>query len=290
MINRHENVNDLNLEKSCMFCHASPLSKEHVWGKWLKNYYGISGNNTFRGTHTVTEYDSEMKPFPAAGRLRKNGHDLSTTAKVVCRTCNNEWMSRIDSAARNAYISINALPLRYLSKKQSSALKTWATMRALIWERINLTNALSPLEKTPYHTVAFNYFICRWLDFKKTLSPPTDVHFFISKVKNGASNAGSHNIYWLPVFKADGSVQWRSTTVLFTGHYMLVVTNIPASISACQTYKSPSRESVFSEITEKTGTVIANDAIYSDVHLDDMIASATEGQAGNRLRRFHEVV
>jgi hypothetical protein len=72
--------------KECAFCPATAkLSGEHLWSDWMKTIF--AGKN-----FTFTQRDSEGK---ATNVWRSSKIDL--TAKVVCKSCNESWMSRLES-------------------------------------------------------------------------------------------------------------------------------------------------------------------------------------------------
>jgi len=75
--------------RQCAFCNNDASSGEHLWSDWIGRLFTSRGYN-FR--HLNTEGDiAERWQAPT----------ISTKAKVVCRHCNNTWMSDIETDAKS---------------------------------------------------------------------------------------------------------------------------------------------------------------------------------------------
>jgi len=69
--------------RSCAFCpETANLSAEHILGKWM--------NRLFSGKGRIKYVDGR------GNKWEKVAKDFDWTAKVVCKTCNNTWMSEIE--------------------------------------------------------------------------------------------------------------------------------------------------------------------------------------------------
>ncbi len=75
--------------ESCIFCGSSELTEEHLVADWAVRAFLRSRrtDGTFSGT------------FVAPETMRIDASPPPSTARVVCRSCNNEWLSVIDSEA-----------------------------------------------------------------------------------------------------------------------------------------------------------------------------------------------
>jgi hypothetical protein len=76
--------------RQCAFCNSDASSGEHLWSDWIGRLFTSSGYN-FRHVNT----DGNLSQ-------RWQAPSLSTKAKVICRECNNTWMSTIESDAKSA--------------------------------------------------------------------------------------------------------------------------------------------------------------------------------------------
>ncbi len=79
----------------CLFCgKRGDMSKEHVFSKWISKYLPDPALN-----HKVTSSDDSWLPeHMRRTPLNKTvaGATGSRTFKIVCRTCNNGWMSDME--------------------------------------------------------------------------------------------------------------------------------------------------------------------------------------------------
>ena len=86
--------------RRCYFCgDIGPMSKEHAWPQWL----GVGAVVEPTRTNTVVGFhQTSADTFTELPNLRtiKQGSVLTTKTREVCRRCNNQWMSTLESAAR----------------------------------------------------------------------------------------------------------------------------------------------------------------------------------------------
>lgn len=69
--------------RTCAFClEAAKLSAEHILGRWM--------NKLFHGRGKIKYVDGR------GNQWEKVATEFDWTAKVVCRACNNTWMSAIE--------------------------------------------------------------------------------------------------------------------------------------------------------------------------------------------------
>jgi len=83
----------------CIFCRGRGLSKEHLFSDWLRVLFPRHAGHT----HTLGEavrFDAQNNPTFAT--TQHQGHSGTKKFRIVCKRCNNEWLSGIDDAARIA--------------------------------------------------------------------------------------------------------------------------------------------------------------------------------------------
>jgi hypothetical protein len=79
----------LHQPDGCIFCGSSDLTEEHLIAAWV-----------FRAFHRSRRHPAGFGgTFVGPGELHISPEEPIATAKVLCRRCNNEWISRIDTAA-----------------------------------------------------------------------------------------------------------------------------------------------------------------------------------------------
>lgn len=99
--------------KSCLFCGDRRLSSEHIWGKWLIRMSGVKSLPHSKMAHHVKESQTEISgrrgepprvhSGPSEirrGNFSRNGTALHARWRLVCKRCNNTWMSNIENQMR----------------------------------------------------------------------------------------------------------------------------------------------------------------------------------------------
>lgn len=111
---------------NCIFCGTYGTTEEHLIAKWVFRAFlrvrrptgALSG--TFLGD---------------GGRMRVEGSEPITTAKVVCERCNNEWMSGIDNAAAKVLKPvIRGDHEVVLDRNGQSAVAAWVYKSAIMFD------------------------------------------------------------------------------------------------------------------------------------------------------------
>lgn len=105
-----------NMNSCCLFCNNIPLTKEHVLPQWLRNHYSeVSVINEFTSNHKqwITQ------PF-----------DL--TAKVVCKNCNEGWMSDLEDDFRPIFNEMLALRDLMIDEPKQSIIALWVQKTVLM--------------------------------------------------------------------------------------------------------------------------------------------------------------
>lgn len=124
---------------ACMFCDAPKTSKEHVVGKWLKQFAGDHDVGV-RFQHVVSREDIPPRP----GMLQRDGTPLSQTSRVVCKACNNGWMSGIEERMKAVFPRLNDWALHSLTCDDWDAIETWMTLKWHIVARMQYDAPLPP--------------------------------------------------------------------------------------------------------------------------------------------------
>jgi hypothetical protein len=107
-----------------------PLTYEHIWGRWLKNIV-INTENKHRMSHTQigrpgTLHITEMS--------HRTGGPLQANEKIVCRGCNNGWMSEIQKAAKPFLVPLIQGRTSLLGLPAQRAISAWCAMATMTAE------------------------------------------------------------------------------------------------------------------------------------------------------------
>lgn len=114
----------------CIFCGGSPVTKEHVFGRWIQKYIVANDERT---KHMLLRPGLlAMKP----GKLHlRQGGAVSTQLRVVCGPCNHGWMRETQEAAARHLIPLLAGDwTAALEPDACSAIASWFTLFSMVSE------------------------------------------------------------------------------------------------------------------------------------------------------------
>ncbi len=115
-------------QRTCLFCGTSgPLTEEHIYGKWLRTL-GYTGTGV-----------REIVPRHGSQPILQKGGPFTKTPKIVCYTCNNQWMSRMETAAQPLPEAMfNAQGSKVvLNEDAQLALARWAFKTAVVVAQVD---------------------------------------------------------------------------------------------------------------------------------------------------------
>ncbi len=116
--------------RTCCFCGGGNLSGEHIWPDWASDILPRSAGRDYVSLNRVWGGEPTI-----ASVKRKQGAIISDKANVVCVTCNNEWMSRLEEAAKPLVRSMILGRETKLSAANAAVLTRWATMKMMVIDR-----------------------------------------------------------------------------------------------------------------------------------------------------------
>ncbi len=132
------------MSNGCVFCGASggaTLSKEHVTPKWLLEHLELPEDDLlFQGVASSATDDLTRSPRIHSTFNFVQGH--------VCRTCNNGWMSRLESTAKGIVTPLidQDRSLASLSTQELEILVKWGVKTAYLTSLTSLLNQPPPSE------------------------------------------------------------------------------------------------------------------------------------------------
>ena len=112
------------MARSCIFCGESHVTREHIWPRWAQKYLlarhperytrGIeaAGRDSVRQVYLERPYDA--------------------TARVVCKGCNEGWMSRLEQQAQPLLVKLTSGTRTHLSRTDQQLLAAWGFKTALV--------------------------------------------------------------------------------------------------------------------------------------------------------------
>jgi hypothetical protein len=152
-------------QKRCIFCGATGMSKEHIWGDWMKKHVATTMPKHSSSVHVVNP-PGEADTFRVWTR---SGDPLQSKARVVCTTCNNTWLSRIQNTTKPLLIPMFTGQTCVLGVPAQTTIATWAAMATMTAEHLTKGPSL----------VAVSQADREWLWKKGT--PPPDWRIWIGR-------------------------------------------------------------------------------------------------------------
>ncbi len=119
--------------RRCIFCGGAGMSKEHFWPTWASQIVSNPQSKSYVSElHKSTGYPAT--PLHPPLQRKRNG-DLSTLKlRVVCRACNNGWMSRAEQSAKPLLLALIAATQGKLEPNAQSAVAAWIAMKVIVAE------------------------------------------------------------------------------------------------------------------------------------------------------------
>lgn len=139
----------------CAFCGAKPTTREHILPKWLQKYFPdkVVEHSRSSGGAPVNVWDAGA---------------FSATSRTACASCNNGWMSRLESHAE-PLISAMALGQRIsLDPFLQPVVAAWAYKTVLVFETSQATDT-PRLSENDYK------------DVRSAMLPPSEVSVYVGK-------------------------------------------------------------------------------------------------------------
>ena len=132
------------LPKACIFCGVrAKLTREDFFPVWFRQLYPRPEDFATRRINAEGSWN-EVDPQTgklitkiAKSRMAGSGDLADQTLRVVCASCNNGWMSRLQEAARPHLLPYIQGSWPRLSPRTRERISSWAAMFAMVTEFAN---------------------------------------------------------------------------------------------------------------------------------------------------------
>ena len=124
----------------CVFCGGNDLSKEHLWPEWMHPLLPHDTSQSHASLLKSRNYIEGKQVHEHQPRKHK-GPMRAAKFRMVCRTCNSEWMGRIESQAKPIISSLMLSEEINLDKSDIEKIATWFSLRTMIFELSGNPNA-----------------------------------------------------------------------------------------------------------------------------------------------------
>ena len=111
--------------RPCLFCNKRGKSPEHLFGDWMKRAIPRKQNE---------KHYTYKETARGIARGIGNGRAVAKRVKAPCTICNNEWMGRIEDAARIAITPLMHGSSTCVDEAQQAAIATWTCIKAMVWD------------------------------------------------------------------------------------------------------------------------------------------------------------
>lgn len=180
-------------QSQCLFCNRQAGSREHLWAAWI--HKRIPRRQPIR--------------IAFADRPVTISNNPEITVKTVCGTCNNGWMSSLETTCIPLIGSLMQDIAAPLDPSQQSLLSTWALKTAMVLDSTN----------TRARSVFYERSECEKLRLSSTIPDRTRVWIGRSTL-NGLHADGTDVAIQTP----DGTkIAIGNATTLIVGHLALQV-------------------------------------------------------------------
>ena len=127
----------------CIFCGGTPLSAEHVWPKWISRVMPsmsvVSCHSSAEAVRVHSRLPYHFSPV-TKGKQTRPGPLTSRKLRVVCKKCNNGWMSALQQAARPLLLKLMTnREWTAVDNSDETTLLKWMTMFGIVAEHLNPT-------------------------------------------------------------------------------------------------------------------------------------------------------
>jgi hypothetical protein len=131
----------------CAYCdRPGKLSAEHVFPLWLQRHLSVvepdTPDNMFH--HRIMSEDGSIAP----GKLARPGSWKSLKLRIVCKNCNNGWMSVIQQNAKSIIVPFVTGSWPIISEEKITRLVSWIMDRVFVVDFTNSdTGDIPPLHR-----------------------------------------------------------------------------------------------------------------------------------------------
>ena len=119
----------------CAFCGNPGASHEHIFPKWLKEYFPRDESSTH--TFGAIRWPAGLiTKSPILHQRKRQWHSGTVHVRVVCERCNNDWMSQLEERTKHLIIPLLICNRTNLGLEAQTALATWASKTTMIAEYV----------------------------------------------------------------------------------------------------------------------------------------------------------
>lgn len=168
----------------CAFCpnQATKLTREHLFGDWMGELFNSSGYN--------------FKRYTEAGLVKKwRRPKLDEKSAVVCRECNNHWMSDLEGEVKAAFSEVIRAGV-----KVSLLPRGLALLAAFAFKCAVIADHMSPADGTLFYTSRTRH------KFRASFQIPDGIQMWLWAFRGVYAYSGVFNSYYLKPRPVSGTL------------------------------------------------------------------------------------
>src|SRR4051812_4197374 len=124
---------NIRLPRRCIFCgggniRGNSMSKEHLWPEWMHPYLPKLPGAKKEDSYVRKTNKTIVQKYKKA----QQGHAYTKTLKVVCKNCNETWMSQIEENAKPILIPLLQGLSFALNEIDNVKLATWFALKIMV--------------------------------------------------------------------------------------------------------------------------------------------------------------
>jgi hypothetical protein len=118
------------MSRACVFCGdtTEKLTREHVYADWISKFFTEHYKQPLTGKIELVAEDGSTREFLQT--------PFQHTAKIVCGTCNNGWMSDLEADVMDNVKKMILGKPTFLNQAAQRRLATWCAKTALVIDRL----------------------------------------------------------------------------------------------------------------------------------------------------------
>jgi hypothetical protein len=125
------------------------MSKKHFWPAWASALIGSDGVNRIEAKYTVNF--PSFRPQNVSTQERP-GPTKTKKLRVVCKNCNNEWMSGIEERAKPILTPLILGTQATLNYAEQTVVAAWIALKVIIGDHsVPVDSAISQEARTSFH-------------------------------------------------------------------------------------------------------------------------------------------
>lgn len=147
----------------CLFCDATKLTREHVWPDWIVRIFD---------KHVPrTKWAATLFNRPDGSTASWKNDSLTFTTRVVCKQCNEGWMSDVETFCKSIVHPLLVTPHPgVIDVQDQCSFAIWASLRSMVFD------SLAP-ERKRYYSQSERVAFC----LSDPFDPPADTHIWITQ-------------------------------------------------------------------------------------------------------------